>query len=142
MTHRLLALRAGAVLAASLLAMPWAPAQAQAASNTPGAAERYPAAAMAFLNQELPEMEAAVSARDRDYFEQAMARTVDFSQAWGFKVQANPALAPYRACTDAISDFTIVGLCRIAPSLSGCEPGLVPQFNANVDRCRALAAAR
>lgn len=106
------------------------------------AADRFPIAALAFLDDELPQMEAAIAARDRDYFEQAMARTVEFSDSWGFRMHANPALQRYGACTDAISDFTIVGLCRIAPSLDGCEPGLVPRFSANLQRCRDIAAGR
>jgi len=103
------------------------------------ATERYPAAAMTFLEAELPQMEAAVAARDRDYFEQAMVRTIDFSETWGFRTRANPALARYSMCTEALSDFTIVGLCRIAPSLEGCEPGLQARFDANVRRCRDAA---
>ncbi len=104
------------------------------------AAERFPAAAVRFLDGELPQMEAAVAARDRDYFEQAMGRTVEFSETWGFKTRANPALARHAMCTDAVSDFAIVGLCRIAPSLDGCEPGLAAKFDANLRRCRELAA--
>jgi hypothetical protein len=103
------------------------------------AADRFPAAAMTFLDAELPQMEAAVSARDRDYFEQSMTRMLDFSETWGFRTRANPALARYSMCTEALSDFTIVGLCRIAPSLDGCEPGLPARFDANVRRCRELA---
>lgn len=103
------------------------------------AAERYPAAAMTFLDAELPQMEAAVAARDREYFEQAMVRMLDFSEVWGFRTRANPALSRYSMCTEALSDFTIVGLCRIAPSLDGCEPGLPARFDANVRRCRELA---
>ena len=106
------------------------------------AADRYPAAAVRFLDNELPQMEAAVTARDRDYFEQAMGRTIDFSDTWGFKTRANPALARHAMCTEAISDFAIVGLCRIAPSLDGCEPGLAAKFDSNLRRCRELAAGR
>jgi len=106
------------------------------------AAERFPAAAMTFLDAEMPQMEAAVAARDRDYFEQAMTRMLDFSETWGFRTRANPALARYSMCTEALSDFTIVGLCRIAPSLDGCEPGMAEKFDANLRRCRELAASR
>jgi len=103
------------------------------------AAERFPAAAMTFLDAEMPQMDAAVAARDRDYFEQAMTRMLDFSETWGFRTRANPALARYSMCTEALSDFTIVGLCRIAPSLDGCEPGLPARFDANVRRCRDMS---
>lgn len=104
--------------------------------------EQFPVAAMSFLNAELPQMEAAVAARDRDYFEAAMGRTLDFSDGWGFKTRANPALARYAACTEALSDFTIVGLCRLMPKADGCEPGLAPRFDANLKRCRDLAVGR
>ncbi len=104
--------------------------------------DQFPAAAMSFLNAELPQMEAAVAARDRDYFEAAMGRTLDFSDAWGFKTRANPALARYAGCTEALSDFTIVGLCRLMPKADACEPGLAPRFDANLKRCRDLAAGQ
>lgn len=106
------------------------------------AADRFPAAVVDFLALELPQMEAAIAERDRQYFEDAMARTVDFSQQWGFKTQANPSLARYPMCTAAVSDFVIVGLCRTAPSLDGCEPGLAARFDANLRRCREIAGAR
>lgn len=134
--HRIAAPRAPLMAAFAVAAMLATGAAAQLA------AERFPIAALAFLDGELPQMEAAIAARDRDYFEQAMARTVEFSDSWGFRTRANPALQRYGACTDAISDFTIVGLCRIAPSLDGCEPGLVPRFDANLQRCRDIAAGR
>lgn len=104
--------------------------------------DQFPAAAMSFLNAELPQMEAAVAARDRDYFEAAMGRTLDFSDGWGFKTRANPALARYSGCTEALSDFTIVGLCRLMPKADACEPGLAPRFDANLKRCRELAAGQ
>ncbi len=69
----------------------------------------FPGETMRFLNAELPQMEVAVKERDRDYFEQAMRRIMAFSEAWGFKTTANPALAQYATCTDAVNDFVIVG---------------------------------
>ncbi|WP_256735141.1 hypothetical protein [Variovorax sp. dw_954] len=100
----------------------------------------FPGATMRFLNAELPQMEVAVKERDRDYFEQAMGRIMAFSEAWGFKTTANPALAQYATCTDAVNDFVIVGLCRVMPKASECEPGLAPKFDANLQRCRDLAS--
>lgn len=100
---------------------------------------QYPAAAARFLDGELPKMEMAVSERDRDYFEAAMGRTVTFSEEWGFKSRANPALAGYRMCTDAVSDFVIVGLCRLMPNGGECEPGLASRFDANLRQCRQAA---
>jgi len=100
---------------------------------------QYPAAAARFLDGELPKMEVAVGERDRDYFEAAMGRTVAFSEDWGFKSRANPALAGYRMCTDAVSDFVIVGLCRLMPNGGECEPGLASRFDANLRQCRQAA---
>ncbi|MEP6720472.1 MAG: hypothetical protein ABJA77_03445 [Variovorax sp.] len=110
------------------------------ATAQPTAVDQFPAAATSFLGAELPQMEAAIAARDRDYFEAAMGRTLEFSDSWGFKTRANPALAPYASCTEAVGDFTIVGLCRLMPKGEVCEPGLAPRFDANVKRCRDLAA--
>ena len=119
------------VLATAALACAGAVAQTDPA--------QYPAAATRFLDAELPKMEVAVAERDRDYFEAAMGRTVAFSEDWGFKSRANPALAGYRTCTDAVSDFVLVGLCRLMPNGSECEPGLASRFDANLRQCRQAA---
>lgn len=119
---------------ATVLACAGAAAQANPA--------QYPAAATGFLDEELPKMAAAVAERDRDYFEAAMGRIVTFSEDWGFKSHANPALAGYRMCTDAVSDFVIVGLCRLMPDGSECEPALAARFEANRQQCRQAAAGR
>ena len=125
---------------ASRVALSIAAALAGHASAQPTAADQFPAAATSFLGAELPQMEAAVAARDRDYFEAAMGRTLEFSDSWGFKTRANPALARYASCTEAVSDFAIVGLCRLMPKGEVCEPGLAPRFDTNLQRCRDLAA--
>ena len=126
-------------LARSLCALALGAAMTSGAMAQTGAAEAFPTAASNFLAAELPMMESAVAERDRDYFEAAMGRTLDFSESWGFRTRANPALARYGACTDAVSDFVIVGLCRLIPKGEGCEPGLAPKFDANLRRCRELA---
>lgn len=87
-------------------------------------------------------MEAAIAARDRSFFHGAMARTVEFSERWGFKAQANPELAKYPMCTEAVMDYVVVGMCRLNPASDGCEPGLAPRFEANVQRCREVAARK
>ncbi|MCU4117976.1 hypothetical protein [Variovorax sp. N23] len=102
-------------------------------------AAQFPAAAVRFLDGELPRMENAVKERDRDYFEEAMGRTVAFSDDWGFKSHANPALAPYRGCTEAVSDFVIVGLCRLMPNGSECDAMLATRFDTNLRQCRQAA---
>lgn len=99
----------------------------------------FPAAANRFLDTELPAMEAAVVEQDRTYFEDAVGRTVAFADQWGFKSRANPALAGYQSCTTAVSDFMVVGLCRLTPSASECTPQLRSGFEREVAACRALA---
>ncbi|MEJ7687703.1 MAG: hypothetical protein WKG52_12320 [Variovorax sp.] len=103
-------------------------------------AERFPAAAVRFLGDELPAMDAAVADRNRDYFEEAMGRMLDFSDSWGFRTRANPALARYSMCTAAVSDYLVVGLCRFKLSTDTCTPTLAPTFDTNLQRCRELAA--
>lgn len=124
----------GRIAAPLLLATAAAGAGAQADAN------RFPAAAMSFLGGELPAMEAAIAARDRDYFEDAMGRMLDFSDSWGFKTRENPALARFPMCTDAVSDFLVVGMCRIMTTSSACEPGMAAKFKTNLQQCRDLAA--
>ena len=102
-------------------------------------ASQFPAAAMGFLGQELPQMEAAIAARDRDYFEDAMGRMLDFSDSWGFKVRDNPALARYPMCTEAVSEFLVVGMCRIMKTADTCTPEAAQRFDTNLQKCRALA---
>ncbi|CAN5838177.1 hypothetical protein BH11PSE13_BH11PSE13_15990 [soil metagenome] len=115
-------------------------ASAQPAPSNTAAAAEFPRAAIGFLNEELPKMESAVTERDRDYFEDAMGRMLDFSQQWGFKSTDNPALIRYTTCTEAVSDFLVVGLCRIIPNGDVCEPRLAPRFDSNLKRCRELAS--
>ncbi|MBC7394759.1 MULTISPECIES: hypothetical protein [unclassified Variovorax] len=124
-------------LAASVAPLAWA--QPLPPSSSAASAE-FPRAAMGFLNEELPKMEGAVSERDRDYFEDAMGRMLDFSQQWGFKSTDNPALTRYATCTEAVSDFLVVGLCRLIPNGDVCEPRLAPRFDSNLKRCRELAS--
>jgi hypothetical protein len=102
----------------------------------------FPLDSVGYLNEELPRMEAAIAARDRSFFQGAMARTVEFSERWGFKAQANPELAKYPMCTDAVMDYVVVGMCKLNPSGDVCEPGLAPRFEANVKRCREIAARK
>ncbi len=118
---------------ATLAALAAGPAAAQDAAL-------FPSAAVRFLDGELPRMEIAVKERDRDYFEEAMGRTVMFSEDWGFKAHANPTLAPYRSCTEAVSDFVIVGLCRLIPNGSECDAQLPTRFDGNLRQCRQQAS--
>ena len=102
----------------------------------------FPLDSVGYLNEELPRMEAAIAAKDRSFFHGAMARTVQFSERWGFEAQANPDLAKYPMCTEAVMDYVVVGMCKLSPSGDGCEPGLASRFEANVQRCREVAARK
>ncbi|SDI06383.1 hypothetical protein [Variovorax sp. OV700] len=102
----------------------------------------FPLDSVGYLNEELPRMEAAIAARDRSFFQGAMARTVQFSERWGFKAQANPDLAKYPMCTEAVMDYVVVGMCKLNPSGDGCDPGLASRFETNVQRCREVAARK
>lgn len=126
--------------AAARLIAPLLLALAASSAGAQVQADDFPAAAMRFLDAELPAMETAVAEKDRDYFEDAMGRMLDFSDVWGFKTQANPALARYPMCTEAVSDFLVVGLCRFKLSADTCQPLLISTFNTNLKACRDLAS--
>lgn len=130
-------LRIAAGLATALAMLALQPAHAQLPPQDPAL---FPSAAMRFLDDEMPRMEAAVRAGDRDFFEGATERMVAFSEDWDFKAHTNPDLAPYAACTAAVSDLVVVGLCRLVPGSPVCEPGLATQFTRNVAQCRQAAA--
>ena len=102
----------------------------------------FPLDAVGYLNEELPRMDAAVATKDRSFFFGAMTRTVQFSERWGFKAKANPDLAAYPMCTAAVMDYAVVGMCKLTPAADACEPGLAPRFDANLKRCRELAAQK
>lgn len=99
----------------------------------------FPGAALRLLQAEQAAIDRAVADRDRDQFEVSMARTLAFTEAWDFKSHANPALAPYAACTEAIADLHVTGLCRMLPAAEGCQPSPAPRLAENIQRCRQLA---
>lgn len=99
----------------------------------------FPAAALRLLQAEQAAIDRAVAERDRDQFEVSMGRTLAFTEAWDFKSHANPALAPYAACTEAIADLHVVGLCRMLPAAEGCQPSPAPRLADNINRCRQQA---
>ncbi|MBT2335287.1 hypothetical protein J7E49_15385 [Variovorax paradoxus] len=129
-----------ALLLRTIAAMPFVLAASLAAAQQDPSS--FPLDSVGYLNEELPRMEAAIAARDRSFFHGAMARTVEFSERWGFKAQANPDLAKYPMCTEAVMDYVVVGMCRLTPTDGACEPGLAPRFEANVQRCREVAARK
>lgn len=93
-------------------------------------------AADEFLTAELPKMEAAVAAKDRAYFDSGLERVKTFvKDHWA-------DLDKFPPCTEAVSDFLIVGQCRIYPPGSLCEPEtFFPRFDDNLAKCRAAAKA-
>ena len=82
-------------------------------------------------------MERAVAAKDRAYFGDANLRMQAFLDAWG--LHSNPvALERYPMCADAVTDYLIVGLCKISPPGKICEPStFFPKFEQNLQQCRS-----
>jgi hypothetical protein len=100
----------------------------------------FPAAASTFLEQELPRMEKAVAEKDRSYFLAANQRMEGFLKQWGLNSPSPVALETFPACTNAVTDFLIAGLCRISPPGSLCEPStFLPRVEANIASCNELA---
>ena len=137
--HRTSRHRAVSLVLRTLSALPLALAASLATAQQDPSG--FPLDSVGYLNEELPRMEAAIAAKDRSFFHGAMVRTVAFSERWGFKSKANPELAAYSMCTAAVMDYAVVGMCRLAPS-EECEPGLASRFDANVQRCREVAARK
>jgi hypothetical protein len=107
---------------------------ALAGKNVDTKQNQFVTAANNFLDAELPKMEAAVTAKDRSYFASALDRVKQFTQSQGAKIESSPA------CAEAVSDFLIVGLCRISPPGTICEPTtFIPKFEKNLRICRAAA---
>jgi hypothetical protein len=103
-------------------------------------AERYPAAAAALLAAELPAMERAVAEKDRGYFTPARDRVQAFFRAWTPTSKALGAIDKYPACTLAVSDFLIAGLCRISEPGKLCEPAtFLPKVDSNIAACQRIA---
>lgn len=96
-------------------------------------------AAAALLDRELPMMNKAVAVKDRAYFGPAQERVQSFLSLWQ-RQQGAGVLEQYPACTDAVTDFLIVGLCSVSPRGSICEPAtFYPKVARNIARCRELA---
>jgi hypothetical protein len=106
--------------------------------------DAFPAAAVAFLNTELSQMEKAVAENDRAFFQTGTRRVQSFLESWGLKSAHPIALERYTMCVDAVTDYLIVGLCLISPPGSVCEPStFFPKFKDNLQRCRdAMRANR
>ena len=137
--HRTSRHRAASLVLRTLSALPLVLAASLATAQQDPSG--FPLDSVGYLNEELPRMEAAIAAKDRSFFHGAMVRTVAFSERWGFTSKANPELAAYSMCTAAVMDYAVVGMCRLAPS-EECEPGLASRFDANVQRCREVAARK
>lgn len=137
--HRTSRHRAASLVLRTLSALPLVLAASLATAQQDPSG--FPLDSVGYLNEELPRMEAAIAAKDRSFFHGAMVRTVAFSERWGFKSKANPELSAYSMCTAAVMDYAVVGMCRLAPS-EECEPGLASRFDANVQRCREVAARK
>jgi hypothetical protein len=90
-----------------------------------GQSDTFASGTVALLERELPQINKAVAEKDRTYFGPALQRVLELN----------------KACTDAATDFLIVGLCKISPPGSICEPTtFFPKTERNIQQCRALAA--
>ena len=105
-----------------------------------GPSDTFSSGTVAFLDRELPQMDKAVAESDRTYFGPALERVEAFLASWE-KRQGATVLEQNTSCTDAVTDFLIVGLCKISPPGSICEPTtFFPKVERNIQQCRALAA--
>ena len=102
---------------------------------------RFPRAAITFLDAELPAMDVAVERKDRSYFSGANERMQKFLEVWGLKSNSIE-LEAYPMCTDAVTDFLIVGLCRISlPDTICISETFFPKFEKNLAKCRGATAS-
>jgi hypothetical protein len=105
-----------------------------------GQPDTFASGTVALLNRELPQMNKAVAENNRTYFGPALERVQAFLASWEER-QGPTVLERNTACTDAAADFLIVGLCKISPPGSICEPTtFFPKVERNIQQCRALAA--
>jgi len=99
--------------------------------------ETFPTESVALLDRELPQMNKAVAEKDRTYFGPALERVQAFLGPWA-KREGGSVLERNAACTDAVTDFLIVGLCKISPPGSICEPDtFFPKVQRNIEQCRS-----
>lgn len=104
-----------------------------------GQSDSFPSGTVALLERELPRMNKAVAEKDRTYFGPALQRVQEFLSSWEGR-QGGDVLEMNKTCTDAATDFLIVGLCKISPPGSICEPTtFFPKTERNIQQCRALA---
>lgn len=106
-----------------------------------GPSDTFASDAVALLDRELPQMNRAVAAKDRTYFGPALEHVQAFLHAWE-KREGGGVLDRNTNCTDAVTDFLVVGLCKISPPGTICEPAtFFPKVEANIQQCRKLAAS-
>jgi hypothetical protein len=85
-------------------------------------------------------MNKALAENNRAYFGPALERVQAFLASW-VERQGPTVLERNTACTDAATDFLIVGLCKISPPGAICEPAtFFPKVERNIHQCRVLAA--
>jgi hypothetical protein len=105
-----------------------------------GQSNTFASGTVALLERELPQMNKAVVEKDRTYFGPALQRVQEFLSSWEGR-QDGDVLELNKTFTDAATDFLIVGLCKISPPGSICEPTtFFPKTERNIQQCRALAA--
>ena len=100
----------------------------------------YPKAVISYLDQEFPIMEVAIANSDMTYFENANVKMGGFLKRWGLDSNRETVIDLYPECTNAITDYQIVGLCQILPSGSICElETFFPKFERNLSDCKEIA---
>ena len=109
------------------------------AAQAQPAPETFPRAVVQFLDAELPKMDRAIAERDRTFFPDSLVRSRKFLQSWA-QGEREVALSTYPMCADAMTEYLIVGLCKVVPANAICEPAtFVPKFERNLADCRAAA---
>ena len=102
--------------------------------------ETFVSGSVALLDRELPQMNRAVAEKDRTYFGPALERVKAFLSAWE-KRDALFAIERYSACREAVTDFLIVGLCKMPSPDPICKPTtFFPKAERYIEQCRVMAA--
>lgn len=101
----------------------------------------YPRAATIFVDTELPKAATAVNSDDREKFGEYLRSTEAFLKKWGMGMAGTTEVSRYPNCTDAVTDYLIVALCRGPNGDKICDATtFIPRFEQNLKACRELAS--
>jgi len=97
----------------------------------------FPKAVIDYLDKEIPKMEKAVENKDMEYFKIANDKNIAFLKKWGLNSPTSKELEKYPQCADIVMDYVIVGLCKVMPPKTICEPEtFFSKFELNVKSCK------